>query len=353
MYLPAEKRFIMVIKITIIILYVVILAGGVVRSTGSGMGCPDWPRCFNQIIPPTDVSQLPADYEQHYIDGRAKKNERFASTLDKLGFSDLAFKIRNDKSILVHEDFNAVKTWTEYVNRLSGATLGLFLIICLILSTAFWRFKKRIFFLSLLNLFLVGFQGWLGSIVVSTNLTPWVITVHMLLALVILCIAIYTYFQARISRDKSMLSNQEFIGVKMLAILVLALTLVQVVIGTDIRESIDEISVSLNGGQRELWISKLGDSFIWHRELALAAFILNGILFFIIRSRFAKNGDQSYMVNIMMILMLVQIISGLILAYFNMPAYMQTVHLVVGTLVFGVQYYLILLLSKTSQYIGL
>jgi len=353
MYLPAEKRFIMVNKITIIILYVVILAGGIVRSTGSGMGCPDWPKCFNQFIPPTHVSQLPANYEQEYIDGRAKKNERFAKTLDKLGFRDLAFKIRNDKSILEHEDFNAAKTWTEYVNRLSGATLGLFLILCLIFSTAFWRFRKRIFFLSLLNLFLVGFQGWMGSIVVSTNLTPWVITVHMLLALVILCIAIYTYFQARVARDRSILLNQEAILAKTLAVIVLVLTLAQVIIGTDVREAIDLISVSFNGQQRELWISKLGDSFIWHRELALAAFILNALLFFVIRSRFAKNGDQSYMVNVMMILMSLQIISGLVLAYFGMPAYMQTAHLVLGTLVFGVQYYLILLLSKTSQYIGL
>jgi len=343
----------MVNIITIIILYVVILAGGVVRSTGSGMGCPDWPKCFNRWIPPTDVSQLPADYEQEYIDGRAEKNERFANTLAKLGFTDLAFEIRNDKSILVHEEFNATKTWTEYVNRLAGATLGLFIILCVIFSTAFWRFRKRIFFLSLLNLFLVGFQGWMGSIVVSTNLTPWVITVHMLLALVILAISIYTYFQARVARDRSILLNQESLLVKTLAIVSLVLTLVQVVIGTDIRETIDVISASFQGGQRELWIAELGDSYIWHRELAIATFILNIILFFVIRSRFAKKSEQSSIANTMLILLLLQIISGLVLAYFSMPASMQTVHLVLSTLFFGVQYYLILLLSKTSQYIGL
>src|SRR5690606_2312973 len=131
---PAERRFIMVGKITIILLYVVILAGGVVRSTGSGMGCPDWPKCFNRFIPPTDVSQLPEGYEQHYVAGRAEKNERFANTLEALGFKSHADKIRNDKSILDHEEFNAFKTWTEYVNRLAGATLGVFLLLCLIYS---------------------------------------------------------------------------------------------------------------------------------------------------------------------------------------------------------------------------
>src|SRR5690606_29800576 len=148
------------------------------------MGCPDWPKCFNRFIPPTDVSQLPVDYEQHYIDGRAKKNERFANTLERIGFSELAFKIRNDKSILVHDEFNAAKTWTEYVNRLSGAILGFFLIACFILSFSYLKGKIRIFVLCFSNLILVFFQAWMGSIVVSTNLTPWVITVHMLLALV-------------------------------------------------------------------------------------------------------------------------------------------------------------------------
>lgn len=353
MYSPAERRFIMVNIITIIMLYVVILAGGVVRSTGSGMGCPDWPKCFNQFIPPTDVSQLPADYEQEYIEGRAKKNERFANTLDKLGFGDLATKIRTDKSILQHEEFNATKTWTEYVNRLAGAVLGLFFILCLIFSTAFWRFRKRIFFLSLLNVFLVGFQGWMGSIVVSTNLTPWVITVHMLLALVILGIVIYTYFQARVARDRSILLNQESVYIKLLTVLTLILTLVQVVIGTDVREAIDVISASFDGKQRESWVSMLGDSFVWHRELALVTLALNTVLFFIIRSRFAKRSEQSYMVNIMMVFFVLQIITGFVLAYYGMPAFMQTAHLVIATLVFGVQYYLLLLLSKTSQYIGL
>src|SRR5450432_1808693 len=110
--------------ITIFLLFILILAGGIVRSTGSGMGCPDWPKCFGGYIPPTNSSQLPADYKQKYVAGNLAKNQRFAKTLDVFGYSDLAHRIREDRSILIPEEFNAAKTWTEYVNRLIGVTSG-------------------------------------------------------------------------------------------------------------------------------------------------------------------------------------------------------------------------------------
>src|SRR5690606_7990843 len=96
------------------------IAGSIVRTTGSGMGCPDWPTCFGKVIPPTCSCELPADYKTTYLAHRKEKVEKFANLIARFGFDDLANEVRNDKSILVEEDFNAARTWTEYGNRLVG-----------------------------------------------------------------------------------------------------------------------------------------------------------------------------------------------------------------------------------------
>lgn len=347
MYPSAERRFIKTNRITIIVLFLVIAAGGIVRSTGSGMGCPDWPKCFNRIVPPTDVSQLPEGYEQQYVEGRARKNQRFAKIVAFFGYPEMADKIKHDESILVHEEFNAAKTWTEYVNRLVGVAAGFCLLFSAVFSFTYRKSKPSIVGWSVLNLFVVIIQAWLGSIVVSTNLMPWIITVHMLLALIIVAISIYTFYLATTMRNKTVLGSQGVFALKILALLSLFITVVQVVFGTDVRETIDHLNDQ--GVGRTDWIAQLGQSYLVHRVLAYTSLGLAILLFFLVKNKFSSLTLQSKYAWVMLTLVGIQMLSGITLARFDVPAFAQTTHLVVASLFFGAQYYLMLLMTKLKR----
>ena len=180
-------------KISLFLLYILILAGGVVRCTGSGMGCPDWPKCFGMYIPPTSVDQLPENYEKIFVEGRIKKNERLSSVLSFFGLNKLSEKIKSDPEIKKGESFNVFKTWTEYINRLIGALVGLSLLFVFLCSIFLKPLNRKLILLSFLSLVLVFFQAWVGSIVVSTNLLSGLITFHVIVALLIICNVILCY----------------------------------------------------------------------------------------------------------------------------------------------------------------
>ncbi|HVW14859.1 MAG TPA: COX15/CtaA family protein [Mucilaginibacter sp.] len=339
----SQNRFQKINLITVILLFVLILAGGVVRSTGSGMGCPDWPKCFGRYIPPTDVSQLPADYKQKYVAGREAKNLKFAKTLDIFGFSDLATRLRQDKSILVPEEFNAAKTWTEYVNRLIGATSGLFLLLTAATSFSYWKKSRVIAILSISNLILVGFQGWLGSIVVSSNLVAWIVTVHMLLALAILAISIYTYHLAKVyNRQKFKIAG----AVRFFGLLCVVISIIQIVFGTEVRERIDAVSERLSG-YRNGWVNAAGQIFMQHRDIAILVLFANVMLYALVRKYFSRHSVQQQLMSFTFLIIMLQIVTGIILAYLSLPPFAQTVHLVLASLMFGAQFYLVLNLYRS------
>ena len=329
--------------VTIIAVYLLILVGGIVRSTGAGMGCPDWPKCFGNWVPPTEVSELPANYKDLYAQQRAEKNEKFVRYLIALGFEELAYEIKNDSSILIEADFNAAKTWTEYINRLLGASIGILIFGTFVLSVSYWAEDKPLVVLSFLAFVLVGFEGWIGSIVVSTNLLQWMITVHMLLAILIVCLLIYVYERAKRAKKVKVESAERILWVISLCIVG---SLVQIVLGTQVREAIDLVSERL---ARSEWIASLGIGFKIHRSYSLFLLAIHACLAWLLY----KNRKQSSVLRMtalfLMAVVAVEVLSGVLMAYFGVPAFIQPLHLLLGTLAIGVQYYLWLMVKNGKR----
>lgn len=319
------------------------------RSTGSGMGCPDWPKCFGGYIPPTDLAQLPKDYQQQYVKERAQKNQKFAQTLDVFGFTDLAGRIRKDKSILIPEEFNVARAWTEYVNRLLGVLTGIALFLTFVFSLAYTRYSLSIPILSFVNLLLVYFQAWFGSIVVSSNLVAWIVTVHLLVALAILAIGIGTYYLAKVYDKNRLVINPM---VYIVTLIVLALSVIQIIFGSELREKIDSVSTHLQGGYRQDWVQGAGSIFIEHRSMAIFVLIGNVVLYALIRRLFSRHSIQQQLMSFTFLIIMLQIVTGILLSYLSLPPYAQAAHILLASLIFGAQFYLLLNLHKSVSLQG-
>ncbi len=322
-----------------------ILVGGVVRSTGSGMGCPDWPKCFGNWVPPTHVSELPADYKEAYAQKRHQKNIRLSNYLEYLGFEELVNKLRNDQTILIEESFNSTKTWIEYLNRLLGAVIGFLIALNVIFSHQQRKENSGCLGLAVLNLILVGFQGWVGSIVVSTNLLSGLITFHTILALLILAVLIYNYWLAASGQYVVPKSNNDAKRAYLLIIICIMLFTVQIVIGTQVRESTDLVAHRLGEPGRADWIEQLGLTFYIHRSYSIII-LLSHLYFASLAIRIMKNSSFVFFIYSLILLLLFEIVTGVIMAYFAIPPAFQPVHLILATLIFGVDFYLLLLIRK-------
>ncbi len=335
--------------LTVIAVYFLILVGGIVRSTGSGMGCPDWPKCFGSVIPPTSVDQLPKNYQEIYLEKRIAKNERFVATLETLGFEKAAYRIASDKSILIEEEFNATKTWIEYLNRLLGVVIGLLILLTVWKSFKLWKVDKWIPINAILSLILVLFTGWIGSIVVSTNLLPWMITFHMLLALAL--VAVLLYINHRSDRLQLRKSIQVSLPAKIQWVLILGtlLMLVQIVLGTQVREQLDQVAASFGDLLRDEWVDQIGLTFIIHRSFSLMLLGIH-VLYFFWAFRFTvRNSKVNLLSQVLMVVILLEIASGMGMAYFGIPAFLQPLHLLLGSLILGIQFMLILKLRDQLQ----
>lgn len=330
---PQEKRFRIAASLSIGIIIFLILVGGIVRSTGSGMGCPDWPKCFGYSIPPTAQSQIEFVPNKHFKKGAMIIYEE-ALWKAKADFTTgESFDVNNWEKYTKHNYaiFNATHTWTEFLNRLVGVLTGFFIIGMFITSLPYWKTQKMIVFLSFLGVILVGFEGWLGKLVVDSNLHEGMITIHMVVAMLLLMVLIVARMWAFAVPKASFEIPKAWIGI---GILLSILILVQIVLGTQVRENVDSVARSLGEAQRENWISKLGSIYSYHTSFYFV--IILALFYWInqLRNIFPQESTVKNYSYLLIGLLFSEILFGMIMNKFAIPAILQPLHLLFATLLF-------------------
>lgn len=120
--------------LTAILAYLQIALGGVVRVSGSGLGCPDWPLCHGRPYPPADAHAV-----------------------------------------------------IEYSHRAVGSVTGLLIIATVVVAWIVFRTRRPVVaWLATASLIGVVGEGLLGGVVVVQELEPWLVLVHLGLAMMIL-----------------------------------------------------------------------------------------------------------------------------------------------------------------------
>ena len=291
-----EKMFQKFALTSTIATYFLIFIGGLVRVSGAGLGCPDWPKCFGRWIPPLSLNQIPAGFDA--------------------------------------SGFNITLAWIEYLNRLAGMITGVFILITALLAIKNFRGSKQILIPSMLAAILVAVQGWYGSVVVKSQLLPATVSIHMLLALIIVSLLVYvTYGSFHLSSTPSIHTRKP--ENKWLLFLWL-FSVIQVLLGTGIRSAVEIIGEQFPLLIASDLLSRVGTINYLHTFLGIFLAIGTGLLGqkIIKLENISKVAKQS--VWLLNALIALQIIIGINLHVFGLPPILQVFHLWIASIFIGV-----------------
>jgi cytochrome c oxidase assembly protein subunit 15 len=303
--------------------FLLFVLGGLVRVTGSGMGCPDWPKCFGLWAPPTCDCQLPPDYMQLFLEKRTRKVNRFVATLERIGWNEKANEIRSNKAIYLPEKFNATKAWIEYINRLFGVLAGFFFLVFWLFSCRYFKSQKVVFVYATIGFIALLLNAWLGSIVVATNLLPGIVSTHFMLSFLSILFTLIAIHRHRpfVLQTHEQKNNPHWNTMLLLSFLI-------VFLGTLAREQVESLALSGKLEQEGIlnW-SAMGMSFAAHRYLPLV-FLIYTVWVWV-----RRRGEwpvQARATAWMGLLILTQIVLGAININWVLPPVTQVLHIVLG-----------------------
>jgi len=335
-----KKRLPLFVKLSLISVYVIFLAGAIVRMTGSGMGCPDWPKCFGYLIPPTSETQITWQPNTDYKEGMIIIKDEALYVAQKDVKTYITFSANNWKKYTKHNyaKFNKYHTWTEYINRLSSAVAGIFFLFLILSAAKFWKERKEITILAFLAFFLMLVEAWMGKVVIDSNLKPTIITIHMIGGLLIIALLLRLRFI--ISTPLNATENDKpykYHGLFSKLLIVSAVfSLIQIAMGTQVRQFIDEQVKEFGFDNKNLSLLNPSFKFYFHRSFTIAIVLVNLWMFYLNQ---LKNLGYT-LVNWIVFLLFLETITGMLMYYVEFPMGTQATHLLAGAILFGLQFYL-------------
>ena len=137
-------RFQRLATLSVAMTLALVTIGVIVRATGSGMGCPDWPLCHGQLIPPL------GDY----------------------------------------------RAWIEWLHRTVAAMIGFVVLALAFVALRDHRDRPSLLWPSIGAVLLVGFQAWLGRETVRLNNSGESVTAHLAAAMALVGLLVYILVRA-------------------------------------------------------------------------------------------------------------------------------------------------------------
>jgi heme a synthase len=301
---------------TTAITYLLILVGGLVRASGAGLGCPDWPRCFGSWIPPASAANLPPEFDP--------------------------------------SQFNQTLMWTEYLNRLLGVTVGFSILATAVSAWRHHRRDPRILWTTIAAFLLVGYEGWLGGRVVAHELAPWIVTAHLIVAIVIVQLLLYATFTSFEEETGALFQKETGAPFEGRAIkgtrsagwpfiAVIVITLVQAGFGTQVRGGIDDAVDA--GVARDAALATVGRFDFLHRDLAFVVLIAAALVTLPLITRRSPIVSWAYLV---LALAVTQIALGAYMAYGSLIPAAQVGHLTIASVLLGAETVLWLMARRQS-----
>lgn len=301
--------------------------GAVVRASGAGMGCPDWPKCWGKYIPPTSVEQI--DVEALPIELYKEKAERHGRNPDEV----------TRETVLA--EFNPVHTWTEFVNRLCSLPIGLFTLLTLGMSFQFIKKKPLVPVAAVAATFLVGLNAWMGARIVYSGLQPGTITTHMALAILLLCVQVSIVWMAR-DQPWSLRVTQLGRKLKWFGLLAFVFILAEGIMGSQVREMTDALKKSHGDAPRAEWVTELEDTWMYLLHRSFSWVVLATTLLFYWVSRNFRVGGAGWHEKVVLGAVLSQMVLGLILSQVGILRVVQVLHIGISAVLVAVFFHWLL-----------